>query len=114
MRRWMVSLTLVVALTIASSAMAEGLNSLKAGITGLIQSPADIFSHVISPPEDFEDEIPFGMVTGRMLGLVTGPLLGSYRAVMGVTDIVFTAFWVFPVMSPEPRWEWFEDVEYGI
>ena len=113
MRRWTVSLTLLVSMTLATSALAEGLNSLKAGITSLVQSPADVVYHVILPPEDFVDELPFGQVTGRVLGVITGPLLGIHRASMGLTDLMFAPLWVFPIMSPEPRWEWFEGVEYG-
>ena len=45
------------------------------------------------------------------LGIFTGPTLAIYRFTMGVTDIALSPFWVFPVMSPEARWNWF-GVEY--
>ena len=113
MRRWTAFLALLVSMTLATPAIAGGLDSPKAGLTSVAQAPADVFWHVILPPEDFIDELPLGQVTGRMLGVFSGPLLAAHRLTMGLTDLVFTPFWVLPVMSPAPRWEWFEDVEYG-
>ena len=104
MRRWTASLALLASITLATPALAEGLNSAKAGLTSLGQAPADLVWHVIFPPDDFVDELPFGQVTGRVLGLVSGPILAVHRAAMGLTDLLFTPFWVLPVMSPEPRW----------
>ncbi len=98
--------------TAALPAGADGMQNLKAGFTSVTEAPADIVWHVIYPPDDFVEELPAGQVTGRMVGVFSGPLLAVYRFGMGVTDLLFTPIWVFPVMSPEPRWPLFEGVEY--
>jgi hypothetical protein len=116
MRRWLGRVVAcsasLLALGLPGAAPADGLQNLKAGTTSVIEAPADVVWHVISPPDDFVEELPAGQVTGRMVGVFSGPLLAIYRLGMGVTDLLFAPIWVFPVMSPEPRWELFEGVEY--
>jgi len=111
MRRVAVWLSLLIMLSLAGQAKAEGLNNLYAGINGLLSFFADPFVMVVIPPEDFE-ELPAHKVTGRILSIPAGTLLSAYRVMMGAFDVAFTPFWVFPTMSPEPRWETIQGVEY--
>jgi hypothetical protein len=104
-------LALCVTVLWANPAEANGWNNLKAGVQGIIQFPADPVIHIFTPPEDFIDELPAGRYTAHILGLFSGTLLAVYRVGMGATDIVLAPFWVFPTMSPEARWNWF-DAEY--
>ena len=113
MRRTAASVVvLAMVLALGSPAWARGTDGLKTATMGMTQWPADLFIHLISPPEDFKDELPAGVVTAHILGAVTGPLLGAYRLLMGAGDLALFPFWIFPVLSPEPRWEWFKDIEY--
>jgi hypothetical protein len=98
-------------LALAGPAKAEGLNNLMAGINGLLTFPADPVAMAITPPDEFE-ELPAHKVSGRILALPAGTLLGVYRFTMAAFDIAFTPLWLFPTMSPEPRWAVFPDVEY--
>lgn len=111
MRRLAICLTLGVAMLWAAPAQANGWNNFRAGLQGIIQFPADPAIHIVTPPEDFIDELPAGQVTGRILGIFSGTALGVYRVAMGATDIVLSPLWIFPTMSPEARWDWF-GVEY--
>ena len=111
MRRLAVGLALCFSVLWAAPAEADGWNSFRAGIQGIIQSPADPVIHTFNPPEDFIDELPAGRVTAHILGIFSGTALGVYRIGMGATDIVLSPFWVFPTMSPEARDNWF-GVEY--
>lgn len=100
-------LALCVTVLWAAPAEANGWNNLRAGLQGIVQFPADPVIHIVTPPEDFIDELPAGQVTGRILGIFSGTALGVYRVAMGATDIVLSPFWVFPTISPEARWNWF-------
>jgi hypothetical protein len=111
MRRLALCLTLGATMLWAAPAEANGWNSLRAGVQGLIQFPADPVMFVIAPPDEFVDELPAGQVTGRILGVVAGTAMAGYRVLMGATDIVLSPLWVFPTLSPEANWNWF-DVEY--
>ena len=111
MRRLAICLALGGMVLSAGPAQANGVNNLIGGLQGIIQAPADPVIHIVMPPEDFIDELPVGQVSGRILGVFSGTLLGVYRVVMGATDIVLSPLWVFPMMSPEARWNWAE-VEY--
>ncbi len=111
MRRLAICLALGATMLWAAPAQANGWNNLRAGLQGIIQSPVDVVWHVAMPPEDFIDELPAGQVTGRIVGLLSGPALGVYRLFMGATDVALSPLWVFPTMSPEARWNWV-GVEY--
>jgi hypothetical protein len=111
MRRAAVCLSILIMLSFAGQARAEGLNNLYAGINSLVSFYADPFVMVVIPPDEFE-ELPAHKVTGRILAIPAGTLLSAYRVMMAAFDIAFTPFWVFPTMSPEPRWETIEGVEY--
>ena len=95
----------------AGTAQAEGLDNLKAGINSLATFPADPFIMVWTVNDNFED-VPLAPVTGRILGLGAGTLLSVHRLAMGTFDVVLSPLYFFPVMSPEPRWAIFEDLEY--
>ena len=92
-------------------APAEGLNNLKAGINSVAAFPADPIVMLWTPPDDFE-ELPSARITSRLLAIPAGTLLSAHRLAMGIFDIAFTPFWVFPTMSPPARWPIFEEVEY--
>lgn len=112
MRKRSLLVVLLLALTFAAPARAEGMNNFYAGLNGMLTAPADPVMHVISPPEAFE-ELPFHPVTGRIVGVGSGTLMGFYRAAIGATDLAFTPFWVFPTLSPEARWNLFGyEIEY--
>ena len=111
MRSAVLSLCLLLLLSSASSARAEGLNNLYAGINGLLTFPADPVMMVIQPPDSFED-LPAHRITGRIAAVPAGTLLGIYRLTMASFDVAFTPCWFFPTMSPRPRWELIPDIEY--
>ncbi len=102
----------IVTLTTATPARADGINNFLAGVQGLLQFPADPVMEVVYPSDEFED-LPAFPVTGRVLGVFTGTLLGVYRAGTGAGDVVTPPLWILPTMSPEARWEWIPGVEYG-
>ena len=66
---------------------------------------------IIDPPEEFRD-LPGAVVMAPILGFFSGTALGVYRLPMASVDIAFTPFWVFPTLSPEPRYEIIKGVEY--
>jgi hypothetical protein len=93
---------LAVLLLAASPVRAAGLEGLLLGLNGILTAPADPVSHVVVPLEDFA-ELPAHQVTGRLLGIVSGTLLATYRVVAGAFDVALTPLWVVPTLSPEPR-----------
>jgi len=100
-------------LLLGATASARGVNNLMAGINGLATFPFDPIASTVEPPEAFEGM--FGApVTPVVVGFFQGTLMSVYRASMGVLDIAFFPFWVFPTLSPEPRYDLFNyyDVEY--
>lgn len=108
MRRATLSLILLLLpLLAASPAQARGLDNLQAGISNVVQAPAEPVMMYVQLPEEFE-ELPGHPVSSYILALPVGVVSTVYKVVMGAFDIAFTPFWVLPVMSPEPRWEWFE------
>lgn len=111
MRSWSIAFALLLMLALSGSARAEGVNNLLVGINGLLTFAADPVMGVISPPEDFE-ELPGHQVTGRVLGLFSGTLMGGYRAMMASVDIIFTPMWVFPTLSPQARFELIPGLEF--
>lgn len=111
MRSLAVPLAVALLLASAAPAHAEGLNNLRAGVNSLITFPADPVMGVVSPPELIED-MPGFPVTGRVVGLFGGTLMGLYRAAGGVYDLVFFPFWIIPTLSPPPRYEVIPGIEY--
>jgi hypothetical protein len=97
----------------ATSASARGVNNLMAGINGLATFPFDPIASAVEPPDAFED-MAGAPVTPMIFGFFQGTLLGMYRLAMGTLDIVFFPFWIFPTLSPEARYDLFNDydVEY--
>ena len=112
MRAIATTATLLLLVTFSGPATAEGLNNLYAGANGLMTFLADPVLGVVEPPEAFR-ELPGAVVTAPFLGLFSGVTMCAYRATMGALDVVFTPFWVFPTLSPEPRWEIIKDVDYN-
>jgi hypothetical protein len=110
MRRLVVCVTVLSMLAVASPAHAEGMNNLKAGVNGILTFPADPVMLTIIPPEKLED-MPGYPVTGRICGLVAGTMLGGYRLLAGVYDVVTFPIWVLPTFSPAPRYELIPGIE---
>ena len=124
MRRLVFLLTALLALTFALPALAQvedveeyqeyergqwiteltEANRALAGLNGLITWPADPVMMVVHVSEAFE-EAPLAPVTGRLLGLGGGLLLGVFRLTMGVLDIVFQPIPYMPMLSPVPRYK---------
>jgi len=105
---------ITLALCPAPPAHADGVNSLLAGINGLITFPADPVADVIHVSEDLQDT-PWRPVSGRVVGLLLGTGVGLYRATFGALDVVLFPLWIVPTLSPEARFEIipFYEVEYG-
>ena len=87
----------------------QPLNNLGAGINGVLNGLADPIMYVIIPSEEFED-MPNAAVTGRLLGVPCGIVIGAARILLGVSDLLVAPFYIFPTMSPAPRWETIEGV----
>ena len=104
MRKLVAAAAVLFVLTAGSSANAEGVNNLLAGINGLVTFPVDPVKSSIEPPEEFDD-FWGAPVTPHALGFFQGTFLMLYRATMGALDIAFFPFWVFPTLSPEARYE---------
>ena len=98
---------------LAVPAQAEGIDNLKAGVIGLITFPADFVMGAVDPPKA-ATKLPGAVVTGPVVGFFSGIVMGVYRVSMAVVDISLSPFWVFPTLSPEPRFENLKDeVEYN-
>ncbi len=110
MRRPMAVLAVLACFAVASTARAEGFDNLLYGLNSLLTFPADPVMETVNPPEEFES-FALHQVTQPMAGLVTGFGLGFYRATMGLFDVVLSPFWVFPILSPEPRYAIIPGVE---
>jgi len=111
--RKLAAMIALVALVVGSPASAKGLNNLQAGVTGLLTFWADPVWSAVDPPESFDDM--FGApVTPHVVGFFQGTLLMVYRVTMGAFDVAMFPLWVFPTLSPEPRFDFAEDsqVEY--
>jgi hypothetical protein len=116
MRRLVAATAILFVLTAAASANAEApepdeplelptaLNNVLAGFNALATFPADPVMSAIDPPEEFED-LPGAPVTSHTVGFFQGTFLMVYRLTMGLADIAFAPFWVFPTLSPEARYE---------
>jgi len=113
MRRLVAATAILVVLTAAASAGADdseplelptAVNNLLAGLNGIATFPADPVMSAVDPPEEFED-LWGAPVTSHTAGFFQGTFLMLYRATMGLADIAFAPFWVFPTLSPEGRYE---------
>jgi hypothetical protein len=96
------AVSFAVLLAAAPAAHAAGWNGFWVGLNGVLTAPADPVLGFADPPASFQ-ELPMQEVSGRILGLVQGSLLGAYRAASGLVDIVATSLWVVPTISPPPR-----------
>ena len=81
------------------------------GVNSLITAPADPVMSTVSPPEEF-DELPLAAGTKYPAGLVAGTMLSVYRIGMGAMDILFAPLTPMRMLSPEPRYMIFPDVEH--
>ncbi len=81
-----------------------------AGVNGIATAPADFVMDPVKPPEAL-DELWGVPITNRLVGLPLGALHGTYRMLMGVTDIVLSPLRHYQT-SPEPRYNLFPWVEY--
>ncbi len=96
---------LVLALAGAGASRAEGFNNFVAGLNGIVTAPADPVMMALEPPAAFDDLPERWYWTAYPMGAITGILFMTYRAAMGVWDVVLTPFWVFPTLSPEANWD---------
>ena len=113
MRRLVAASAILFVLTAASSVSADSdeplelptaANNALAGFNGLATFLADPVMSAVEPPEEFED-LWGTPVTSHTLGFFQGTFLMVYRLTMGLADIAFAPFWVFPTLSPEARYE---------
>ena len=114
MRRLVAATAILFILTAAASASAEpppeplelptAVNNVLAGLNGLATFLADPVMSAVDPPEEFE-ELLGAPVTSHTVGFFQGTFLMVYRLTMGLADIAFAPFWVFPTLSPEARYE---------
>jgi len=80
-------------------------------LNSLVTFPADPVMGTVSPREEF-DELPLSVATKYPVGFVQGSMLSVYRAVMGTFDVVFAPLTPMKMLSPEPRYMIFPDVEH--
>ena len=81
------------------------------GANGFVTFPADPAMGTVEPREEFE-ELPLAVVSKRVAGLLQGTLLGAYRLGMGTLDMLFAPVTPMRMLSPEPRYMLFSDVEH--
>jgi hypothetical protein len=81
-------------------------------LNNLIEAPTEPIMQVIEPPGDFDEDMPGYPVTPRIFGFFSGTAMAIYRITGAAYDIVVSPFWIFPVLSPEPRWELIPGAEY--
>jgi len=105
------AIALAIAVALPAPAHAEGLDNLYAAINGLTMFLTDPVWETIEPGDTLM-ELPGSPYTSHLLGPPVGVVKAVHRAGMAVFDLAFFPFWVFPVMSPEPRWALIDDVEY--
>jgi hypothetical protein len=74
------------------------------GTNGVITSFADPVALAVNPTDDMK-AMPGGVVTGPVTGFFGGLLLGTYRLASGALDQVLAPFYIFPMLSPEPRYK---------
>jgi hypothetical protein len=105
MRNLVAAAAALLVLSAGTSASAEGVNNLLAGINGLATFPADPVMSFVKPPEELEEIFGDTPIVLSLAGFCQGTVLMGYRLAMGVFDIALFPFWVFPTLSPEARYE---------
>ncbi len=81
------------------------------GLNSLATFPADPVMGAVKPREEF-DELPLAAGTKYVVGFLQGSMLSIYRATMGAFDVVFAPLTPMKLLSPEPRYMIFPDVEH--
>jgi len=81
------------------------------GVNSMVTFPADPVMSTVEPREEFED-LPGAVVTSRVVGFFQGVLLGAYRVFAGSLDVLFSPLTPMKMLSPEPRYMLFDDVEH--
>jgi hypothetical protein len=88
--------------------MAGSANQVLVGSQSVLFAPLDPIAETVWPPEELED-LPGVPVTNRVVGAGAGLLLGGYRLLMGLTDLVLCPVPMNPV-SPTLRFTLVPDV----
>jgi hypothetical protein len=81
------------------------------GLDSVLTAPADPVMSAVKPDKEFDD-LPLSIVTKWPVGFVQGALLMGHRATSGVLDMVFSALTPMKMLSPEPRFQIFPNVEH--
>jgi len=81
------------------------------GVNSLATFPADPVMSTVEPRDEFDD-LPGAVVTKRFVGFIQGVLLGTFRACTGTLDVLFSPLTPMKILSPEPRYMLFDDVEH--
>jgi len=109
-----VAAVLAIGLSLAPQpARADGVNSLLAGVNGLLTAPIDLGYEAVYPPVSLE-ELPLAPASSHFLGFFSGVFTAISRVGYGVLDIALTPVWIVPTLSPRPVVEIipFYEVEY--
>lgn len=80
-------------------------------LNSLVTFPADPVMGAVQPMEEF-NELPLAAGTKYPVGFVQGTMLSLYRASMGTFDVIFAPLTPMKLLSPEPRYMIFPDVEH--
>jgi hypothetical protein len=85
-------------------------NRFLVGVNSLVTFPADPIMDTVKPRDEFK-KLPLSAATKYVAGFGTGVLLGTYRAGMGMFDVLMAPLTPMKELSPEPRWMIFPGVE---
>jgi hypothetical protein len=77
------------------------------GVTSLATFLGDPPMETVFPEKQW-DKLPLSFVTKRVVGFGQGLFLSAYRAGMGTLDLVFAPLTPMKMLSPEPRWNFFD------
>lgn len=80
-------------------------------LNSLVTFPADPVMGAVTPREEF-NELPLAVATKYPVGFLQGSMLSVFRATMGTFDILFAPLTPMKMLSPEPRYMIFPDVEH--
>ncbi len=107
-----IALATAAALGLPAAGARADVNSLLAGLNGLLTFPADPVMDAIEPSPQIQG-LP-GKYTEHVVGFGGGICFGIYRAWMGSLDVALSPLWIFPTLSPEPHWNLFPfyEIEY--